>query len=101
MFKIIYAIGFSLVALTLVVGIVLCAIATVRDAPENDIVYYFDLVFIVFFYLLGIPAGIPFLILNMARLIIDREPLYIILTIVSVGWVGFSVFLWLSHGFVI
>jgi hypothetical protein len=101
MFKIIYAIGFSFVVFAILSGIVLCAIITVRDAPKDVIAYYTSVVFIMFFYLLGITIGVLFLVLNIAGLIINKDAPSIILTIISVGWVGYSVLLWVSHGFVI
>jgi hypothetical protein len=101
MFKIIYAIGFSLAVFSIIFGMVLCAIITVRDAPKDVIAYYTSVVFIMFFYLLGITIGVLFLALNIARLIINKDALSIILTIISAGWAGYSVFLWAAHGFVI
>jgi hypothetical protein len=104
MFKIIYVIGFCLVVLTILFGIVLCAIITIRDAPKDVVAFvshYISVMFIMFFYLLGIAIGVPFLALNIAGWIINRNTLSIILTVISTGWVGYSVFLWVSHGFVI
>jgi hypothetical protein len=101
MFKIVYAIGFSLVLSVILFGIVLSAIITIRDAPKDVVTYYISVVFIVFFYLLGITIGVLFLALNIAGLIINKDVLSIILAIVSASWVGYSIFLWVSHGFVI
>jgi hypothetical protein len=101
MFKIIYTIGFSLVVSVILLGIVLCAIITAKNAPNDVAAYYISIVFIMFFYFLGVTVGVLFLVLNIAGLIINRDALFIILTIVSTGWVGYSLFLWVSHGFVI
>jgi hypothetical protein len=101
MFKIIYTIGFSIVMLALSFGIVLCAIVTIKESPKDIVSYYSSIAFIMFFYYLGITVGTVFLTLNIARLIINRDTLSIMMTIFSTGWVGYSAFLWVSHGFVI
>jgi hypothetical protein len=73
-------------------------IITARDTPEDVVKYYLSFVFIMVFYALGPTIGVLFLIIHIVELIIHRNLLFVTLTIVSAGWVGCSVFLWILHG---
>jgi len=89
MFKIVYIFVCCLIAIGL-----LFAISRGFIQGEN----IFFIIWVMFFYVLGVTVGVAFLILNIMFFIKGKEFVFLVLSVVSFLWVISSVIIWIKTG---
>jgi hypothetical protein len=91
-FKVVYIIVVAIITLAILIYIIS---GIIRKAN------ILGMVFIAIFYGLGCTAGVLFLLINVFGFIKFRNKYFLIISFLSMIWVGISMLLWLTHGFVI
>jgi hypothetical protein len=92
MLKIIYIIVNCLI----IIALLFAVFSSIIKGEGRDGIISF--IWIMFFYILGVTLGIPFLVLNIVFFIKGKAILFLVLSIVSFLWVLFSVIIWITTG---
>ena len=88
----------------MLLGILIAIISGIIQRKDVDMSFFVIIPFMIYvmiFYILGCTLGIIFLFLNCFGFFKYKKYRYLILSFLSLLWVGKSMFLWFTHGFVI